>query len=265
MMNFRGQAALVDSMFFIAIVSAVCTAMFYFAINYGTSTDSLMNSFYSQDFAEDSLKVITYINIFRNGDAVGPDINPVIAHPQFDYMLAMIKEDYVKNKLITLPTKVAIANTIHSALKPFDTSIDYVFYIAKESATSKENKYITMIISTRKCESGCEFNSNVEGKVIKRVYYSCEPPTSDALEKYIFPYAGKVDSATGKISLIDKANSDVEDYMGQSEQYSIYVTGIHLWVAKKIPALDKIIASADEPDPAKREANFNCVVLNTTS
>lgn len=257
--NERGQAALVDSMFFIAIVSAVCTAMFYFAINYGLTTESLLDSFYSQDFATDSLKVITYINVFRDGNAVSADMDLSHSTPQFDYMLALIKEDYVKNKSLTIQTKTAIANTLHSALKPFDSSVDYVYYIAKEGFTSGDQKYIAMIISTRKCTAGCDFNSNAADRKISRVYYSCAPPESNALEKYLFPYAGKVDFAEGKITLIDVVTTD-----SQNETYSPYITRLYLWVAKKIPALDNIVqhatTSAVNPD---NEANFNCVLLNT--
>lgn len=257
-MDNKAQAALVDSMFFIAIVSAVCTGLFYFAINYGTSAEAQLNSFYSADFAMDALKVITYINVFRNGSAVTADTDLAGNPPQFDYLLALIKEDYAKNKLLTIQTKTAIANTIHAALRPFDSSIDYVFYIAKEGYKPGEEKYLAMIISTRKCTAGCAANSPASERVITRVYYSCDPPNSNSLETYIFPYAGKVDSATGKISLIDSSTGD-----STNETYSYYITGLHLWVAKKIDALDKIVNTSGDPDPKKREANFNCVLLNT--
>jgi len=273
-MNSRGQAALVDSLFFIAIVSTVCTGLFYFAINYGTTTETQLNSFYSSDFAMDSLKVLTYINLYRDGNSVNP--NDVInitpgggaagggyihtfvlgsSVPQTDYLLAMIKEDFAKNKEITIPTKTAIANTLHSVLKPFDSSIDYIFFIAKESTTASESRFITMILSTRKCTAGCDYMSEASSRVISRVYYSCNPLKANVIEKYIFPYAGKVDSASGKISLVD--------FVGTSTgRYSYYVTGLYLWVAKDINKINQIVKTEGLP-PGQKEPDFDCVLLPT--
>ena len=44
-----------------------------------------------------------------------------------------LKEDFAQNKSIGYDSRKAISNTLYSVLKPFDDSIDYVFFIAKES------------------------------------------------------------------------------------------------------------------------------------
>ncbi|MFA6268937.1 MAG: hypothetical protein WC652_03935, partial [archaeon] len=199
-LNERGQAALVDSLFFIAIVSAICTGLFYYAINYGLGSESLLNSFYSSDFAMDSLKVITYVNVMRDGSAVS--LNSPVEFQEYDYLLALLKEDFAQNKLIGEGSRKAIANTLYSVLKPFDDSIDYAFFITKEGTTVGEAKFIALIIAAHVpgpvtgAGDYCEPNTT-NCYSIKRVFYSCDPTEKTVLEKYIFPNVGKVDSAMG--------------------------------------------------------------------
>jgi len=246
----RAQAALVDSLFFIAIVSAICTGLFYFAINYGLSTESSLNSFYSSDFAMDSLKVITYVNVMRDGSAVSINPSTPVSASEYDYLLASIKEDFAQNKEIGMESRKAIANTLYSVLKPFDDSIDYVFYVIKEGATAQEAKYIALIIAVH--ASSSESCSSSEEKCycdpftkkcsyISRVFYSCDPKVKSVLEKYIFPNVGKVDSAIGKITLSD----------------SPYTIGLHTWVSKRIDVLKNL----DSVDPDSGN-EFNCVKID---
>ena len=110
--NSKGQAALMDSLFFLAIVSAVCTTLFFFTVNYGKQLDSQINSFYSTDFAADTIKVVSYINVLRTGMSVY-DADGLV---ELDYLLAMMKEDY-GNKRVFLQNKKAIASTFNSVSK----------------------------------------------------------------------------------------------------------------------------------------------------
>ncbi len=253
-LNRRGQAALVDSLFFIAIVSIVCTGLFYFTINYGTSTETLLNSFYASDFSMDSLKVISYVNVMRDGTGVSSQsVSGAGANPaQFDYMLAMIKEDYARNREVSFQTKTAIANTIHSVLKPFDDSTDYVFYIKREGGDVSGKQFLAFIIATRKCTGDC-----CDGECtptpgdpqlsVERTYYACNPAQENVMQKFVYPYVGRVDSAVGRIALSDFAGN-----------YTYYLMGIDLWVAKKTKATDDIVSKSEETDPALRESDFDC-------
>jgi hypothetical protein len=251
-LNEKGQAALVDSLFFIAIVSTICTGLFYFAINYGLGTESLLNSFYSSDFAMDSLKVITYVNVMRDGSAVRLEdaLATTTTNAQYDYLLALLKEDYARTKKIGIDSRRAIANTLYSVLKPFDDSIDYVFYIIKEGYASTESKFVTLIIATHQrvdcagdtsaCYCRPDGSGGVQCYTINRVFYSCEPTLNSILEKYVFPNVGKVDSANGKITLSDSI-----------EKFSPYVIGLHTWIAKDVSVLSasNLVGSTSE---------FNC-------
>jgi hypothetical protein len=249
------QAALVDSLFFIAIVSAICTGLFYFAINYGLGPERLLNSFYSSDFAMDSLKVITYINIMRDGSSVslnptlGPDpYSGVVVTPEYDYLLALLKEDFAQNKSIGYDSRKAISNTLYSVLKPFDDSIDYVFFIAKESYSAQESKFVALIIASRKKvegtgEAGVDYIDPDTGESfsVNRVFYSCDPTNKAILEKYIYPYIGKVDSAIGKITLS----------AGDLGSSSPYIIGLSTWISKDINIMSNL-----DVDP-----NFNCKLI----
>jgi len=252
----RAQAALVDSLFFIAIIATICTGLFYFAVNYGLGTESLLNSFYSSDFAMDSLKVITYINVMRDGSAVlvsNPSSSSLstisgTSSPggarEYDYLLALIKEDFSKNKKLGMQTKIAIANTLYSVLKPFDDSVDYAFYISRESTVQGSSTYLALILSTHKFYRYDVINDrNVP--VVRRVFYSCEPTNNKALEKNVFPYVGKIDSALGKITL--------GTGLGNT---SPYIIGLHVWVSKQVGVLQ---------DPAATASELGCTMLNPLS
>lgn len=237
----RGQAALVDSLFFIAIVSALGTGLFYFAINYGLSSEAMLNSFYSSDFASDALKVITYVNITRDGKIVTPDM-VVSPSDEFDYLFAMIKEDYAEHSRdpvqITLQTQQYIARTLYSVLKPFDTSFDYIFFIAKEGAIKSEQKFMVMIFALHK---PVDPNDKTQG--VTREFYSCAPAFSNVIEKYIFPNAGSLDSSIGRISLCES-----------SGQCLSYLLGIDIWVSKKAEIFTNITNGTD--------TEFKCTLIS---
>jgi len=239
-MDKRGQAALVDSLFFIAIVSALGTGLFYFAINYGLSSESMLNSFYSSDFATDALKVLTYVNITRDGRVISPDMR-VLPSDEFDYLFAMIKEDYAENNSasvkITFQTQKYIASTLYAVLKPFDSAYDYVFFISKEGATKSDQTFLVVIFALHNPITLDDGTSGVE-----RVYYSCIPKFSNFIEKTIFPNAGAIDSALGKISLCES-----------SLTCSPYLLGLNIWISKKAQVFTKIVDGTDQ--------DFSCTLI----
>jgi hypothetical protein len=218
-----GQAALMDSMFFTIIVASVCTALFYFVVNYGTGQEKMLTSFYSSDFAMDSLKVVNYINVLRDGTPVKLNSSGV---QEYDYLLALIKEDYSQNKRFSLETKTAIANTVHSVLKPFESAADYAFFIMKEGASSSDSSFVALILSTHSPTPDREM-----------IFYSCDPPPAakNILEKKILQKVGKIDSATGRITLSDAP----------------FVIGLKTWISKDIEAIMSI----------QQDTDFNCIVL----
>lgn len=236
-----GQAALVDSLFFVAIVSALGTGLFYFAINYGLSSEAMLNSFYSSDFASDALKVLTYVNITRDGRIITPGVT-VNSSDEFDYLFAMIKEDYAEHSTeevkITLDTQKNIARTLYAVLKPFDNSFDYIFFITKEKGLQGEQKFLTMVFALHK---PVDPNDKTQG--VTREYYSCTPAFPTVIEKWVFPNAGSLDNAMGRISLCENSGA-----------CSSFLLGLDIWVSKKANIFTSITDGTDN--------EFNCVLMD---
>ncbi len=222
-LNCRGQAALMDSIFFLTIVATICTSLFFFAINYGLQTSAQIDSFYSSDFAADSLKVISYINVLRDGKSIS-ELDP-LEPVQSDYLLALIKEDYADKKKMSEETTKAIANTLGAVLKPFDNSIDYSFFITSES----ENDFLFLLLATHECEGTDCLSATGNSKDVKRKYFYCTPIDNTVLEKLVFPRVGQVDSAHGKVTLSDSAERDSP---GRP-----FVIALNVWITKSVPEL----------------------------
>lgn len=242
-LNERGQAALMDSIFFLTIVSIICTSLFYFAINYGIPTEQQINSFYSRDFATDSLKVISYINVVRDGKSFSQVEDGGIVFEN-DYLLALVKEDYADKQQISSETRMAITRTLDEVMNPFDTSIDYAFFILSES----EDEYLFLLLATHQCDGeGCLPPYEGE-KDVERVYFYCNPYDNEILEKQIFQKVGKVDTALGKVTL----SSAIENQkMGRP-----FIVGLSGWIVSDIPELNETNLT-ESPD-------FNCSIVDLT-
>jgi hypothetical protein len=250
----RGQAALMDSIFFLTIVATITTSLFFFAVNYGLQTEDQINSFYSRDFATDSLKVISYINVSRDGRSIA-ELRSSPEVFENDYLLALIKEDYADKRVMSPGTTKAIARTLSEVLSSFDTSIDYTFYLLNES----EEDYLFLLFATHECDDGdddsdgdgvtaCKDIDEDLSDYITRKYFYCEPSDNTILETEIFPNAGKVDSAFGKITLAD--SSDPE------QPVRPFVVGFSGWVVSDIPQLSE--------ENLTTNMDFNCSVIDLT-
>jgi len=234
-LNMKGQAALMDSLFFLTIVAAIAAMFFFYLSSYGLQMNSQLDSFYTKDFSSDSLKVITYVNVLRDGsdlqdylDGTRPDESP-----QFDYLLALMKEDYSDTKKFSSQTVQAISLTLNSVLRPFDDSVDYAFYLLSES----ESEFLFLMIAVH--EGDVEWDDDhkrYEIISVDRVYYSCNPDDQKVLSKYITPYVGQVNQSKGKISFLDP---DITDSLGRP-----FILGLDVWVSKDLSNL-KDLANND--------------------
>ncbi|MCX6800795.1 MAG: hypothetical protein NTZ73_01250 [Candidatus Diapherotrites archaeon] len=250
-----GQAALTDSLFFLAIVSMICTLLFYFLINYGATVEEQINSFYSGDFAMDTLKVIAYVNVMRDGTSI---YSLTGDNPQYDYLLAMIKEDYAEssgnqNPSLNSATRKAIANTVHSVMKPFEHSVDYAFYLFQEDS----QKFLFLLMGVHECKkSGTECEKDSSGNIVgseRRMYY-CIPASPGILKDKVFPYVGKVDSATSKVFLDKGTSKDLSAVTGVGANY---IMSLDLWISKDVNNLWGL-------DSAANKADFNCALIPKT-
>lgn len=240
MLNKKGQAALFDSIFFLTIVASISAGLLFFTVNYGTQAQEQLTSFYSSDFCADALKIITYINVTREGESVSSNTISVNPNIELDYLLALIKEDYADKKEMSNRTKLALKNTLESALKPFEASIDYTYYLYDEDA----KKYLFLVFAIHDCTGGDCNNPVATNRVIEREFYFCTPSTStNFLENELFPTLGKIDSSFGKVNLPVIKQDTVET--------KSFVMGLQVWVTKRSTKLNEI----------KTEPDLNCSII----
>ncbi|MDD3159824.1 MAG: hypothetical protein PHQ98_02560 [Candidatus ainarchaeum sp.] len=211
--NQTGQAALMDSIFFLTIVSTIGVALFYFYIHYGEQTNTLITSFYSQDFSSDVLKVISYSSALRGGEDLTKFQG---SNPELDYLFALIKEDFSNNqKNLSDGTIFAIARTVSVILKPFDNSFDYAFYInSPDSSNDKSNYYFFLVA-----------NHEIVDSTVSRNYYSCIVNQTNA-EKHLFSKVGKIDSSIAKLSLTKKDGDKTTNF--------VYDVVLNIWINRNI-------------------------------
>ncbi len=249
-MNKKGQAALLDSIFFLTIVASISAGLLFFTINYGLQTQEQMSSFYSTDFCADALKIITYINVTRQGDNVSSEniSSSNSSDIELDYLLALIKEDYADKKEMSQRTKNALKNTLESALKPFEASIDYVYYLFDNEPSGN---YLFLLFAVHECEGDGCIDATSKTKNVERVFYFCTPQgKTDYLEKDLFPTLGKVDSAFGKISLPEIYAPSTTSSTDVREKF--FIMGLHVWVVKNSTELKKVTIT---------NTDLNCVII----
>lgn len=246
-MDCRAQAALTDALFFLAIVAAITAMLFFYMTSYGNGMNEQLDAFYTKDFAADSLKVITYVNVLRDGTELQKHIDGAYGGdaPQFDYLLTLMKEDYSDTQEFSPQTISAIALTLNSVLKPF-SSVDYSFYLLSES----EKKFLFLMLSVH---TGVLTPDDPEKKKysvddVKRVFYSCKPINQDVLSKHINSYVGQVDQSKGKISFLDP---DVTDSLGRP-----FIIGLDVWISRDLPVIKDLGDQLTQPGK-----DFNCSVI----
>lgn len=243
----RAQAALTDSMFFLAIVAAITAMLFFYMTSYGNNMNTQLDAFYTKDFAADSLKVITYVNVLRDGTELQDFLDGDYPNesPQFDYLLTLMKEDYSDKQKFSPETISAIALTLNSVLKPF-SSVDYSFYLLSES----ENEFLFLMLSVHKgtlTEIDAD-KKKYEVSDVRRVFYNCAPSNQDVLSKHINSYVGQIDQSKGKISFLDP---DVTDSLGRP-----FIIGLDVWISKDLPVIRDL-----EDQATQAGKDFNCSVI----
>jgi hypothetical protein len=253
-LNSKGQAALMDSLFFLTIVAAITAMLFFYMTSYGNQMNNQLDAFYTKDFAADSLKVITYVNVLRDGTSLEDyaDGGPLKDEtPEFDYLLTLMKEDYSDKQEFSGTTIQAIALTLNSVLKPF-SSVDYAFYILNESKTD----YLFLMFSVHEGELTSVGDKKYDVVYVDRIFYSCKPDSQKVLTKYVTPYVGQVDQSRGKISFVDP---DADDSSGKP-----FIIGLDVWVSKELPAIRAFnpdFHDTLDPEDVQAGRDFNCDVI----
>ena len=236
-----------DSLFFLTIVAAITAMLFFYMTSYGEQMNGQLDAFYTKDFAADSLKVITYVNVLRDGDSLEEYLAGRRSDetPQFDYLLTLMKEDYSDKQEFSGTTVQAIALTLNSVLKPF-SSVDYAFYLLSESKTD----FLFLMLSIHEGALTPAGDNKFDVVYVNRVFYNCNPQKQDILAKYVTPYVGQVDQSKGKITFVE---SGAKDSDGKP-----FIIGLDVWISRDLPVIKDLDLQATIPGQ-----DFNCSEIMT--
>lgn len=128
-MNSKAQAAVTDALLLLLVVGILSTSLVLFSINYGKTVQKYITDQYAVDFETTALKTMLYSSIPRDmPSALSP--NPTVYNSdQVDYLLAVVKEDYLDDAALNDNTKNVLKNASKIAFKPLNRSYDYMFLI----------------------------------------------------------------------------------------------------------------------------------------
>ena len=132
-MNERGQAAVTDALFFLLIVVALCTFLFFYTNNYGAEVDRYVQTKYLSGYASASLQTILYSSAPRDFDKKLSDEGI----KEVDYLITLVKEDFawrrtnsaLSSEPLSPEMKNVLKDNVFDVLKPIVASHDYLFYI----------------------------------------------------------------------------------------------------------------------------------------
>lgn len=152
----RGQAAVMDALYFLLIVSGLSTLLFLFIVDYGSSVDFQWNRFVRSEYASSSLKTIFYSSVPRNFDVPVEELEDLSQATEIDYLMTVLKEDYADDGIVN-ESKFVLANEIEAIMEPFSANFDYMFYIYAPTG----NEFIYMLLHKSNLELG-ERRGNVQ-------------------------------------------------------------------------------------------------------
>jgi len=122
-LNRKAQAAVSDALFLLLIVGVLSASLVAFSIQYGSTVQKYISTQYIIDFETTALKTILYSTIPRD------EGKTVFDAPQVDYLLAVVKEDYLDDAKLSERTWNILRNASKIAVKPLNSSFDYLFFI----------------------------------------------------------------------------------------------------------------------------------------
>jgi len=213
-LNQRGQAALTDALYFLLIVSALSTLLFFFAANYGQVVEQRVVNQYWREYATGALETILYSSTPRIPNESLEDATEI------DYLLAAVKEDYADDGEID-ETEEVLVQTISGIMQPFAANFDYVFYIY----LSDEKEFAFVMIHTREDPKFYE-DSKDKVKPGKSKVLFCEPKTLNDLEAMV-ESVGLSAQSSSRLQLVEVDSSD-------RTAYPVAQANLTMWVPTPI-------------------------------
>ena len=204
-LNHSGQASLTDALYFLMIVSALSTMLFFFAANYGQVVEQRVVNQYWREYATGALETILYSSTPRIAG------EPLENSTEIDYLLAAVKEDFADDGEIDETQGVLVQN-IKGIMQPFSGNFDYLFYIY----LSDDKEFAFVMVYTRDAPT---FEDNPssrtgEGRTVipgaAKILF-CNPDSLNALEAMV-ESVGLSAQSTTRIQLVEVDASDTSSY-----------------------------------------------------
>jgi len=220
-LNEKGQAALTDSLFFLVIVSGLCTFLFFFVSNYGQLLDQHLLREYRQEYASSALKTIMYSSTAR---LEGVSLNDAA---EIDYLLAYVKEDYADDGVIN-ESQNKLKKAVSEAMSPFNQNSDYIFYIYFPTDSEKFGYFLLKLNSrTMSKDKPTDRNVSISGSAIK--YFLCKPVSLTDVTLKLLTKVGDVSQSNGRSKFV-RVDAD-----GKETASSIAQITLAIWVPTELP------------------------------
>jgi len=217
-LNDKGQAALTDALYFLIIVSALSTFLFFFAANYGITVQHKVVSQYWREYSTSALETILYSSTPRiPGDTLDSAV-------EVDYLLAAVKEDYADDSEID-ETKEVLVQNIFGIMQPISGNFDYYFYLYM----SDVSEFAFVMVYTRDAPTITESNGDTVVTPGQAKIYLCNPDDLGDVEK-ITESVGSSAQSSSRIQLIELDDSG-------NASYPIAQATLAMWVPTPIDDL----------------------------
>jgi len=205
-MGSRGQAALTDALYFLLIVSALSTFLFFFAANYGATVQQRVVTQYWREYSTGALETILYSSTPR---IAGQTLENA---PEVDYLLAAVKEDFADDREID-ETREVLTQNIFGIMQPLAVNFDYMFYIYLPGA----KEFAFVLLYTRESpETEGTFKPG-DAKI-----YFCKPANLDDLEN-LPETVGSTAQTSARIQLVEVDSEEVTGYPVAQASLSMWI------------------------------------------
>jgi len=221
-MNYKGQAAITDALFFLLIVMSLVSFLFFFSSQYGRTVGEYSNSKFGSDYAVSALKTILYSSFARDGlpltvdGKFGDECTPDSCSEEVDYLIAAVKEDYADDENINF-FREELTDSIKKVMMPVRNSFDYLVYIKvnlspysypyffmsrKEFTSTASGAFITDVTAVQK-DYYCNYNDLTafnQNKINHFIVFV--GAKGQAVSSLYLPVIGDTEFREGEIQLI---------------------------------------------------------------
>ncbi len=226
-----------DALFFLMIVTALASFLFFFAIPYGSDVSDRLIIQYRQAYITSALKTILYSSVPRHASETLAEAIEV------DYLIAALNEDYADDQNVNEVNEV-FRNNIVTIMKPFAPSYDYLFYIYLPGTNPGENdKFVYTILKLSEFSYGENIRdgrlvaSDADVISVTDSVYFCEPPGTgvNTIINELLPKVSGKAQAGSKLQLPSVSLTSTDYRIEEDDAHVVLV----MWIST--PLKDELI------------------------